>query len=362
MLAESSQLYNGFRKTLQQPVSEEWKEYIPALDSFQTSIHFLGTGKLLNEGLSKSIRSTSGNISQFANSFQTVAEIQQQLKERKRLLVQQFQQFGLAKELKKLNKEFFYYQQQFNDLKSLLSDGSKLERKILGLLRESNAFKDFFNSNSQFNALFPTGSAGSNGTAAVTDNLQTIADVQARLLRAGMDNATVTTALTNAQAEPLTNMSAVRLPGSSAGGDLTMPDFKPNHQKTKSFLQRMELGWNLQMHRATNILPSISDIGLNIGYKLNDNSIIGTGIAYKLGIGNGWKDIRFSHQGIALRTYMDIRIKGGLWLSGGYERNYMQAFANFQAIDDWQISSMLGLTKNIKSEIKRNKNFRYSLT
>ncbi|MFW2475872.1 MAG: hypothetical protein ACN4EP_03100 [Sediminibacterium sp.] len=353
MLAESNNLYSKFQHSLKFSSNNEWKEYLPALDSVQTSIDFLSTGNILNDKLSKSFISASGNIKEYANSIQAAAQIQQQLKERKRLLMQQFQQFGLVKELKKLNKEFFYYQQQFNEIKSLLSDGSKLEKKVLGLIRESEAFKDFFNTNSQFSALFPGGSGGIGSPAGTTDNLQTIAEIQARLLRSGMDNMAVNNALTNAQTEPLTSAPSLRLPGMNDGEALTMPDFSPNRQKTKSFFQRIELGWNLQTRRATNILPSLADLGLSIGYKLNDNSVVGTGIAYKLGMGNGWKDIRFSHQGVGLRTYADIRIKGGFWLSGGYEKNYMQAFSRFSQINDWQHTALLGITKKLKINKKK---------
>lgn len=348
MLTESNNRYNKFQHTLISSPNNAWKEYLPALDSVQTSINFLGTGNILDQGLSKSISEASGNLKQYANNIQAGMQIQQQLKERKRFLMQQFQQFGLVKELKRLNKEFFYYQQQFNEIKALLSDGSKLERKLIGIIRESEAFKNFFNANSQFSSLFPAGSGGSGGNSGITDNLQTIADIQARLLRAGMDNMAVNNALTNAQTEPLTSVPSIRLPGMNGGEALDMPDFTPNQQKTKSLLQRIELGWNLQTRRATNLLPSLADLGLSIGYKLNDNSVIGTGIAYKLGMGNGWKDIRFSHQGVGLRTYIDIRIKGSFWISGGYEKNYMQAFSRFSQINDWQKTALLGITKKLK--------------
>ncbi len=348
MLTESNNRYNKFQHTLISSPNNAWKEYLPALDSVQTSINFLGTGNIIDQGLSKSISEASGNLKQYANNIQAGMQIQQQLKERKRFLMQQFQQFGLVKELKRLNKEFFYYQQQFNEIKALLSDGSKLERKLIGIIRESEAFKNFFNSNSQFSSLFPAGSGGSGGNSGITDNLQTIADIQARLLRAGMDNMAVNNALTYAQTEPLTSVPSVRLPGMNGGEALDMPDFTPNQQKTKSLLQRIEFGWNLQTRRATNLLPSLADLGLSIGYKLNDNSVIGTGIAYKLGMGNGWKDIRFSHQGVGLRTYIDIRIKGSFWISGGYEKNYMQAFSRFSQINDWQKTALLGITKKLK--------------
>ena len=58
--------------------------------------------------------------------------------------------------------------------------------------------------------------------------------------------------------------------------DILPEGFKPNDQKTKSFLQRFELTTNIQSQRANNIFPVTSDLGLSIGYKLNDKS--GSGI------------------------------------------------------------------------------------
>jgi hypothetical protein len=49
-----------------------------------------------------------------------------------------------------------------------------------------------------------------------------------------------------------------------------MPEFKPNTQKTKSFLKRLEYGANFQTQKATNFFPAVSDLGLSLGYKFSD--------------------------------------------------------------------------------------------
>src|SRR3954465_7422251 len=87
-----------------------------------------------------------------------------------------------------------------------------------------------------------------------------------------------------------------KLGGSSS--DIEMPDFKPNGQKTKSFLQRLELGSNIQSQKSTNFFPATTDIGLSVGYKLNNKSVIGVGASYKIGLGRGWNNIHFSSQGV----------------------------------------------------------------
>lgn len=135
-----------------------------------------------------------------------------------------------------------------------------------------------------------------------------------------------------------------------------MPDFQPNEQKTKSFLKRLEYGANVQSQKTNTFLPVTSDLALTAGYKLNDKSVIGIGASYRIGWGRDWKHIKISHQGIGLRSYVDMKLKGSIWISGGYEQNYQHAFRNIDELKDftWQTSGLLGLTKKYKIGKKTN--------
>jgi hypothetical protein len=147
------------------------------------------------------------------------------------------------------------------------------------------------------------------------------------------------------------------LKGAGNNNDLVPEGFKPNNQKTKSFFKRLEYGFNFQSQKATNFFPVTSDIGLSIGYKLSDNGVAGIGASYKLGLGRGWNNINFTSQGIGLRSFIDWRIKGSFWVSGGYEQNYKKAFSDFGQLKDlnaWQQSGLLGLTKKYKVGRKYN--------
>jgi hypothetical protein len=107
---------------------------------------------------------------------------------------------------------------------------------------------------------------------------------------------------------------------SGAGGS-----FKPNAQKTKSFLKRLEYGFNIQSQRPNNLLPVTSSLAATVGYKLNDRNSIGIGASYNMGWGNGFNNIALTTQGAGLRSYIDTKIKGGFSITGGYEKNYMPA-------------------------------------
>jgi hypothetical protein len=140
--------------------------------------------------------------------------------------------------------------------------------------------------------------------------------------------------------------------GGGSGSDADLPDFKPNQQKTKSFLKRLEYGTNIQTQKSGTYFPTTTDLALSVGYKLNDKSTIGIGASYKLGLGQDIRHIAISHQGMGLRSFADFKLKGNIWISGGGELNYLAAFRNFHILDDfspWQKSALLGLTKKYKA-------------
>ena len=128
--------------------------------------------------------------------------------------------------------------------------------------------------------------------------------------------------------------------------------FKPNEQKNKSFFKRLEYGLSFQSDKGTALLPATTDIAANLGYKISDRKVIGIGISYKFGWGSGWDNIKLSSEGLGLRSYVDIKVKGGFWLSGGAEYNYLSAFKDLRELHDqvdvWQGSALLGITKKYK--------------
>jgi hypothetical protein len=97
------------------------------------------------------------------------------------------------------------------------------------------------------------------------------------------------------------------------------------------------------------LLPTTSDLGISIGYKPNDKSIIGIGSSFKLGWNQpGSRRIQLSGQGASLRSFVDIKAKGSFWISGGYELNYNNAFNSIAALQNynaWRQSGLIGVSK-----------------
>ncbi len=332
------------------------KQYIPNLDSLKTTLKFLdanGVGGKVKDALSK-----AGSLQ---NKFQQADEIKQFIRERKEQLKSICEKLGLVKQLKKINKQVYYYAAQIKEYKEILKDPKKIEKKALELLSKTKLWKDFMKKNSLLASLFRT--PGDPNDPISQANL---AGLQTRLQVDNLIQQQVAAGGPNAQQQFQQNLLAgqeqlsqlkdkiVKFGGRSSE-DIMPEGFKKNEQKTKSFLKRLEYGANIQSQKANNFFPTTSDIGLSIGYKPNDNSVIGIGASYKMGWGRGWNNIRISNQGLGLRSYIDWKLKGSLWISGGYEQNYKNEFRSIDQLKDytaWQNSGLIGVSKIISMKSK----------
>ncbi|MBB1283387.1 hypothetical protein HRH25_03300 [Flavisolibacter sp. BT320] len=355
--ALAKQLFEGIEQqyeTLKQTprnLSKYNQVYSPHLDSLTTALNFLKGGGLSSADLTKSL----SQFSALQERLDQSEKIRAFLSERKRLLQEALGRLGMIKNLKGLQKQAFYYSAQIRAYRELWEDPSKLEKKLLEVLSQTEAFKDFFRHNSQLASLFAL--PGGNTAAASLAGLQTRASVQQALQdRFGSGPQVQQLVQENLQAaqgqlSELKNKLS-QYSNSTYGntaGDIEMPEgFTPNNQKAKSFLQRLEYGANIQSQKANSYFPTTSDLGISLGYKLNDRSAIGIGASYKIGWGRGWDHIRITHEGVGLRSYLDVKLKGSIYLSGGYEQNYRTAFQNIQQLRElgaWQRSGLLGLSK-----------------
>ncbi len=372
------------------PVAAKLKEYMPQFDSLKTSLAFLtppyppkggdGVATLLPANdMTKKLKEAMTHVSGLEGKLQQANELKAYIKERKQLLKAELEKFGMLKQLKSLNKEAYYYTAQINEYKAILKDPKKIEQKALALLNKMPAFTDFMKKNSMLAQLFKM--PDNYGSAESLAGLQTRASVQ-NIIQAkfgltpdpsphsgegGNAQQYLNQQMQAAQGELNKLKSLTPTLSEGEGGKQSEGGFKPNSQKVKTFLKRIEYGANVQSQRPNSLLPVATDFAATAGYKLNDKSIIGIGASYKLGWGNGFKDIHFSTQGFGLRSYVDVKLKGGIWISGGYEKNYQNELTpasqeigtgSFQGrgvrITPWQTSGLIGITKKYKIGKKTN--------
>ena len=363
------------------------KKYLPHLDSLKTAFKFLSqsdavskANKLLDvDAMSKTsgiiknvpdmqskLQDALGKMDNLQDKFNQAEEIKKFIEQRKQLLQEQLGKFGLLKELRAYKKQVYYYQAQVEEYKKLFDDPSKLEAKALELLGKTSSFKDFFSKNSQLATMFGMPSGTLNNPMANLDGLQTRALIEQDLMQrfGSIPNAQDLMQQQVSMAKKQLNAIKEKAHNTIGGSQSDIPNFKPNNQKTKSFKKRLEFGSNLQTVKSNKFFPSTTDIGLSLGYKLNDKSIVGLGTSYKIGWGKDISHISFTHQGIGFRSFLDYKIKGNFWFSGGGEINYLSQFRNFEILDNysaWQKSALIGVSKKyqVSKKIKGNAQIMY---
>lgn len=319
----------------------------PALDTLSNAVAFI----------KKKIGATSQTIERLGGVNQELAKysaLSQQISFFNNAIQKNFSAYKSANRyLKSLGKVFYYYADKIKEYKAIVSDPKAATREALTVISKLPAFKKFMAEQSPFNQL-----TSANTQAAVT-GMQSRAMVQQlineRLSAGGAID--VQSRLDGASSE----LSAIQQRLSDklkSQDDLPMPNFRPNSQHNKSFLKRLELGYNIEPKTSSGIFPASTQFALNLGYKIDDNHVAGLGAGYRLGLGKPIKNIAFSNEGVSFRSYVDMKFYKGFWLSGGFEYNYLQSFESIAALYDismWQKSGLLGFSKKFKVAGKEGK-------
>jgi hypothetical protein len=328
--------------------------YSGHLDTLTTALNFLKQQGISNQ-IDPQINLHSYETLQ--RKFNASEQIKKQLRERQATLKEAFGKVGMIKDIKGFQKDIYYYSTQIKEYKKLFEDPSKLEAKLVETVMKTGLFKDFFKSNSQLGQLFSLTGSNAGNTTTMANGLQTRTSVNRMIFDRFGSSVAADQAISNnvkaaqGQLSELKRKANTYSSGIYGNEDPGIPNFKPNTQKTRSFWNRLEYGCNIQSQKSRYYFPASTDIGLSLGYKINDNTSFGIGTSYRIGLGKGWDHIHLTHQGIGLRSYCEARLKGSFYVSGGYEQNYLQDFKTIQQLRDysaWQSSGLIGLSKKYR--------------
>jgi hypothetical protein len=330
--------------------------YAPYLDSLQGAMGYLGQ---------------KGQVQTYEARLMDADDAKDFVRQRQQTISQYLTQHAnlqglLAKPMAALNHQVYYYSQQLRQFKEMWSNPDQLEAKALAVLDRMPTFQSFMTKNSFLSKLFSV--PGNYGSPQALSGLQTKEQV-AQLVKnqvsaggAGGEQA-LQSGLQSAQSQLDTYKSKLSALG-TGNGDMSMPDFKPNDQKTKTFWNRLQYGVDFQTSRNNYYFPTVTDFGVSLGYRLGHNNIIGAGASFKLGWGNGIQHIAFTGQGVSLRSYLQIKIKGTFSATGGFEYNYTTPFVSYQQlkqIEYWTKSGLIGVTKTVSLKNRMFKSTTLSL-
>ncbi|MBV7531180.1 hypothetical protein [Chitinophaga sp. sic0106] len=321
----------------------------PGVDSLFNTLSFLKQGNDKIPQLTNSLKSVTALQDKLAILNEAKAFIQQ----RKQLLNAQLGKIpALAGNLKGINKEAYYYAQQVKELKETFSDKKKIEKKALEIAQKIPAYNDFMAKHSYLGSLLGN-NLGGGGATPNLEGLQTRAQVEQLIQQRLGSGPNASQAVSQSMAEARAKMNELKskFPDLDNAGE--MPNFKPNEMKSKRFLQRLEYGGNIQFARNTSFYPTTSDIAGQIAYKFHKNGVAGVGMAYKLGLGQGFNKIAISSEGLGLRSFVDWKLKNTFFLNGGYEQNYQPVHINaVPNAEMWTSSALLGIKKKYKVSAK----------
>jgi len=336
--------------------------YPPYFDSLQGSVAFLHQNpQFLSNAPSTQqltqLAAANAQLQALQAKMMDADQMKNYIQQRKQQISQYIVQHAnlqnvLGKPLAGMNQQVYYYSQQLREYKEMWNNPDQLTQRALALLNRLPAFQTFMKDHSMLAGLFqlPSGYGSSQALSGLQTKDQVAQQIQGQVSAGGAAGAT--TLQSNLQsAESQLDGYKSKLSSLGAGnGDMDMPNFKPNDQKTKTFWRRLEYGANFQTARNNYMFPTVTDFGLSLGYKLGHGNVAGVGTSYKLGWGNGFRHVHFSSEGVGLRSFLQVKLKGSFSASGGFEYNYTTPFSSFQQLrqlEYWTKSGLVGVTKTV---------------
>lgn len=355
--------------------------YIPRLDSLLTTLKYLqtqfpaGNGPPLECTL-PAISRKLADVELLQQAGITVRQLQAHLDEslqidqyigaRRQQIAQLLSQYtrlptGISRTFSEFKQTGYYYRQQIEQIRQICNDPHQIEKRAFTYLNTLPSYRQYLARHSMLASLFRL--PADYGSDASTAGYQTRDQVQRLLSQQAGTSGLAGQALLQQQLQTahdrLTTMQNQLSRYGIGGQELDMPHFRPNHQKTKPFIKRLVYGTNLQLAKASTYFPATGELGLSIGYRINDNSTAGIGISYNFGLGRDWGHMQWSNQGVGLRSYLDWKVKKSYYLAGGYEINYLTPFSTISQLKQynaWQPSALIGLEKKyrISSRVQGN--------
>ena len=353
-----------FRQDSSKVFTSMGPEYLARADSLQVALSFLNKNPDLvhaNPALQAKMQASLASLQQLQARLQAADAVQQFIQSRKAQIQQTLSKFtnlssGITNAVAGYKRQAYYYGDRLRTYRAMLNTPGKMAETALALASKMPAFSGFMKKNSFLAGLLgvPPDYGTPQGLVGMQTREQVMSMIKSKISSAPGGSAAGLSSLQNSlntAKQSITNLQAklAKLGGGGSGG-MDVPDFRPSDQHNKTFINRLQYGFNFQTTQGSSYFPNYSDIGLSLGYNLGHSNSAGIGASYKVGLGTGWQHIAFSSQGVGLRSYIDIHLKKSFSLAGGYELNYLQPFAAFKDVPqlkNWTQSGLIGIEKTI---------------
>lgn len=319
-------------------------EYLPYLDSAFGIMSFLKSKSPNLKGITENLDA----IKELQHQISAAQEIQQHLQQ-KLSVIDQFvkaNQQKLSKleaRLNKMHSNIAEYSGKIRSVKEVFRDPSKLQEQALAILSTNSQFSSFMQKNSFLSGLFPGNATPANTDASIGlfSRASLTEEISKKIQSSVAETGPVTSKMTVSENVGNSGLSEILN---------SLPGNKQNIPTERTVERKYNFHFTLQTTRANSIYPSMADFALTAGYNIKKKFSIGGGISYKMGMGTGINDIRISSQGVGFRSYADYKWKKALFVTTGFEMNYIEPFSevrNLTAIDKWTTSGLIGITKSI---------------
>jgi hypothetical protein len=332
-------------------------EYLARVDSLQGALGFLNKNPNVlnaNPALQAKMQASLASVQQLQAKLQAADAIKQFIQSRKAQIQQALSGYshlpsGITGAVAGYQKQAYYYADQVRQYRSELNDPDKMMQTALVLLNKLPAFTGFMQKNSFLAGLFgvPAGYGTDQGMVGMQTRDQVMNMIKSQIGSGGAS--AIQSGLQSAQQDITKIQNKLSSLGAGSGG-MDMPGFKPNDQRSKTFLKRLEYGVSFQTVQTTFYYPTTTNIGASVAYKLGASNLVGIRGGYLIGWGNGFQHMALSSQGANFGGFLQIKIKSSFAATGAMEYNYETPFSSFKAIRTltaWTPSGLIGITKTV---------------
>ena len=322
------------------------REYLPRMDSLLTSSAFLKsiTGNENLDILTEKLKGLQG-------TYFEAADIQKQISARLNNFVEHYKGKIPLKDVQKIKEISQIAKAQVQEFKNLIENPVPKVERLIDLAVQQQSFEGFFAQNAELSKLFKSPSLSMGGNKP-DPGLQTVAQLEKQIEdRLGTSGKSLLAkqqqngqqAISGVQTDMLNTILGAN--GNSAG------EPQINTESVKPDSKRLSFSTDIRSQRSNGWLPAYSEIGLNLGYRLSQRFIGGFGVSGRVGWGKGFSDFKVSMEGVGIRSFVDYKIKGGFYATGGFEAIYdplPDLQSRVTTFSQWQKNGLIGLKKGFR--------------